>query len=111
MLHTCICRSHLSKKHQYEQGNTQPEQHIEVVGDQGDHITEQPCEIERRHREALFILKVKEERKLTQTAINGLLMDIRGTKLLHVATYTQLHTFICSTTDIILIELPTVQIH
>ena len=29
-----------------------------------------------KRREALFILKAKEERKLTQTALNGLLPDI-----------------------------------
>jgi len=31
---------------------------------------------DKKRREALFILKAKEERKLTQTALNGLLPDI-----------------------------------
>ena len=95
-------RSHLSKKHHHTQSeHTENDSEVDDdhVGGGGEHYEEEACrtpstsEHSRKRREALFILKVKEERKLTQTALNGLLMDIRGTGIIHNIICMHTHTY------------------
>lgn len=90
-------RSHLYRKHAIEQ---QIERQNDVTHSDGwDFLTE--CdessselparyvdpEAQRQRRAALFILKTKEERRLTQNSLDGLLSDITGSYLssTHVA--------------------------
>jgi len=91
-----LYRSHLSKKHQqtgYEQDDKDKglDEDAEIDYNHLDYNEEyeepcQPASLEvdtRKQREALFILKIKEERMLTQTALNALLIDIKGSYYMH----------------------------
>lgn len=84
-----ICRSHLYRKHkevpEVEQGSSRYQYDTDVpVGTSTDDIECTMCEPavddrteeERQRKAALFILKAREERMLTQSALNGLLEDI-----------------------------------
>ncbi len=86
-------RSHVNRKHREALARTSHAQTVNADGDAQEHSDsdehlaqdesdvewdDQESNEEQKRLAALFLLKTREERKVTQTALNGIVQDFRG---------------------------------